>query len=283
LINFKKKGLTMKGLVDPKLLEGVKDLIFPVAKIPLEDLNFPYDVVQGKSNAIVVKGNKVINFCSPDYGLRTNESLIKEFLEHLVSNGYKPKKLAGFNFNNRRFRIDIELDLASYNMGSKGINDLVSMGIRVYNSYDGSQKFMFQVGLYRLVCLNGMTTLVEDLSIKKSHTTQVLDGVDISESLDLLDAHKEGFDEMVQVYHDLKDFRLKDPEVRLENVAENTGFPMGLLEGARERMILELRRGYPPSDWVVYNALNYMLNHGNDSFIGRKFERLDREILNYML
>jgi hypothetical protein len=26
-----------------------------------------------------------------------------------------------------------------------------------------------------------------------------------------------------------------------------------------------------------------MINHGNDSLIGRKFEKLDKEILNYML
>jgi hypothetical protein len=273
----------MKDLVNPKLLEGVKDLIFPVAKIPLEDLGFPYEVISGKSHVVVIKGNKAINFCSPDYGLRTNESLIREFLEHLISNGYKVNSLRGFNFNNRRFRIDMELDLGHYNMGSKRVNDILSMGIRMYNSYDGSQKFMFMVGLYRLVCSNGMTSIVENVSLRKSHTSVILDGDDISESITLLENNQEGFEEMVQVYHDLKDFKLGNPKIRLEEVAENTSFPMSLLEGAEERMIAELKMGYEPTDWVVYNALNYMINHGNDSLIGRKFEKLDKEILNYML
>jgi hypothetical protein len=128
-----------------------------------------------------------------------------------------------------------------------------------------------------------MTSIVENVSLRKSHTSVILDGDDISESITLLENNQEGFEEMVQVYHDLKDFKLGNPKIRLEEVAENTSFPMSLLEGAEERMIAELKMGYEPTDWVVYNALNYMINHGNDSLIGRKFEKLDKEILNYML
>lgn len=157
------------------------------------------------------------------------------------------------------------------------------MGLRIYNSYDGSQRFMFSVGIYRLVCLNGLSVLDESFVMSKSHTAQMYDGVDLSESILRIEAVMAQFQDMTTIYHDLSDYKVHSIETRMREVIEETSYPIGLLEGAMERAELEIEMGYPKSDWVVYNGLNYMLNHANDSYIGRKFEKMDREILKFLI
>jgi len=271
----------LKELLTPEQLKKIENVLMPVEKIALEDLNLPYEVRGSIDHAIIVK-NRIVQFCSEDYGLRTNEEILDNFLEFLISNKVPISEINGINHRNSRFRMDIIIGDKSENI-SKKVIDPVKMGLRIYNSYDGSQKFMFSAGIYRLVCLNGLSVLDETFSMKKTHTMQIYDGVDLSESLAKIAMVMEQFNDMTALYHDLSNFKVYSLETRMREVIEATNYPVSLLDGALERAQLELELGYPKSDWVVYNGLNFMLNHGNDSYLGRKFEKMDREILKFLL
>ena len=70
---------------------------------------------------------------------------------------------------------------------------------------------------------------------------------------------------------------------RIEEVIESTSFPIGLMEDAQVRAAMEqTRHKLPSTDWLIYNALNYVINHEAETLQGRKAERIDREVLDYL-
>lgn len=271
----------LQTLVDPKLLKGVEDILGPVSMVPLKELGIDIPVKSAINHAILSRG-KIVQFCSEDYGLRTNESILIHFLRFLKDKKMPVHELVGHNHMNSRFRMDIVLNFGDSNV-TKSVNDPLKVGLRIYNSYDGSQKYQFSTGIYRLVCSNGLSVLDEEVKIRKTHTSSVYDGDDLQEAEDHILNTIKSLTPMMDIYNDLADYPVRNLELRMEEVAEGVGYPRSLIEEALDRAHEEIAMGYPSSDWVVYNSMNYMLNHGNSALIGRKFEALDKAILNFLV
>ena len=54
-----------------------------------------------------------------------------------------------------------------------GKGDVLNLRLKVNNSFDGSQNASFTVGLFRLVCSNGLAIPVNTISLARKHTGQV--------------------------------------------------------------------------------------------------------------
>jgi len=90
----------------------------------------------------------------------------------------------------------------------------------------------------------------------------------------------------MESYHELEGQPVKDWMDRIEEVTEATTFPVTLQEAVVARMELELDStpGLKSTDWVVYNAFNFQLNHNTS--IGAKYNKkdaMDQEVLEYLL
>ena len=96
------------------------------------------------------------------------------------------------------------------------VGDVVSMRLTLNNSFDRSCGLSWSLGLLRLVCSNGMVSVVNDTSLSQRHSTR-LSFDSITESLnECMDKYRES----VNVFKKMKEFELsKEGELILDNLA----------------------------------------------------------------
>ena len=260
----------------------MKNLFFPVEKIPLEDLGFKLPVPTDVNHAIVgnVNGSKkVISFCSEDYGVLPNLDLATEMDKVLSDFGVSSTHKTGMNHRDSIFRMEWILKGAEVTIQ----NDRLAPRIYIYNSYNRRQKFSVSFGIMRLICTNGLTAMVEETITRRLHSSGI-DAFDAIHSLaPKLDQLMNDFDLFTEPFEDLSTMRVPNIDARYEEILENTSYPAGLIDIARDRIMKELSElRANATDYMVYNSLNYALVH-EPTYIGRKGDSIDREVLNYML
>ena len=259
----------------------MEDLLFKVEKVETKSiLGVDYKPASGISHAIVGKG-KILHFCSKDYGLVPNRGIYDSFVNYFEKHKMK-FEASGTAFRDSRFQMDFAMLDHPTKMDNKG--DILFPSIRVLNSYNGYLRYKFAIRILRLVCSNGMTALVDEQVIDMLHTPQVEDGVAVEKSMELLHDFMGIYSDAVEPFIVLQDFPVKDIPNRIEEVIDATDFPIGLKDLAVERALKEIKDYQLEStDWLVYNALNYQLNHNADNLLGRKAARLDKQVLQYLL
>lgn len=278
--------MELKKYFDPKDWPQAEALLFPVKKVELpEVLNDPgITTMSGISNAVIVNDKHIVNFCSEDYYLRTNRSILQDMGE--ILHGEKlPFSFKAHRFKSNRFKMEFILKDLTMDLGSSRVGDPVSISLSILNSYDGTVGFSIEISITRLVCSNGMVTPKPVMTLKKTHTGQMLKFIEISpdEIRSGIQLAKELFDESVQYYYDLMDFKVRNLDTLVDSVIEETKFPASLKEVVQQRIATEQEMGYELSHWLVYNGFNYALNHGNESLVGRKANSIDNAILDFLL
>ncbi|MDY0200607.1 MAG: DUF932 domain-containing protein [Tenuifilaceae bacterium] len=278
--------MKLREFFDEKGFKEVQKVVFPVKKVQLSEIlaNPSITALSGISHAVVVNNNHVVNFCSEDYFLRENYLIIEEIAEILCNEGFKFDFKAQ-RFKSSRFKMDFIIKEFTRDLGSPRVGDPVSISITVHNSYDGSMGFRVSISMFRLICSNGMVAPTELMNIKKVHTGQMLDFLDISsaEITRGITYAAQLLDESVQYYYDLMDFKVRNLDFLIDHVIEETKFPTSLAEMVKERILYEVGLGFELSHWTVYNGFNYAINHGSQSLVGRKGNILDTAVLDFLL
>jgi hypothetical protein len=260
-------------------MQDFKNVFFPVQKVPVKELGIQLKPNSNISHAIVGAG-KVVNFCSENYGLVTNRDIHDKFMEFFQEKGIGVDFTAT-GFNHSRFRMDFRLTDFPYEI-EKG--DKLFPNLRVYNSYDGTQRFKSSIQVMRLICSNGLTAMVDEQVIRYVHSPKVEDGLAIGHTLENIEGFMEEYEDVNETFEILADSPVRDVNMRIEEVGEEIGFPKALMEFAMERAAKEMKEmELRSTDWVVYNALNYQLNHNADHLMGRKSDKLDKQVLDYLL
>jgi len=152
------------------------DFAYKVEQVPLLLPN-------GKSTQFLANvrtdTNEVLGCVSDRYELLQNETLVG-FSENL----FAERKM---NFNRRmvvtgggsRFRAVYDFP----DIGGKVNGQDLTLRLKVQNSFDGSLRASFQVGMFRLICSNGLAVPVNAIGMTKKHTAS-LDVDFIGRSLD---------------------------------------------------------------------------------------------------
>jgi hypothetical protein len=234
-----------KGLKDT-----LKPIFFPVEKVPAEDYVTGIQFNDQLSHWIISTTNgeqRVVNACSRNYHLISNEELLTPLIEKLesmytVSATFKVTKGA-------RFYIDFVIkDLEMFVM--KG--DRILPRLRVNNSYDGSVRYGLFFGFWREICTNGL--MVDAPKILKA-----------------------SYDPLVK--KKLTDDQAKE---RIQEIIENTKLSQKKAEPILQRLTLEQEAGLPLNDFLVYNAINYVLYNDGSKMKQHKKDKLDEQILTYI-
>lgn len=265
--------------------EALDRVVFPVEMLSLADLGIPSTLtsVSNLSHAIVIDRRKIVNFCSSGYALNTNANILLKVGTVLNQLGIT-YDFKSSSFKKTRFRMEFVFHAKMINVGRK-IMDPVGLALRIYNSYDGNQRYTFHLMMYRLVCLNGMTAPEELMKFSKSHTQQLISLDDLNTERLVL-ALEHGYNSLEQIsdyYSDLQDFRIRNVEASVDGVIDAVKFPVSLKDIIMERIDKEIKMGLPPTAWLIYNGFTYVLNHSNDSLLGRKAEAFDKKVLMYLL
>lgn len=266
------------------VLRELKPLFFPVQKIkattPTGDTAFSNNM----DHFIIAEtshGGLVVNACSKNYHLLTNESIIKPLVEKLEERWEIQAK--AIQYGHCKFWVDfIVLD--------KGIQvmkkDTILPRIRLTNSYDGSLKYEFSFGFYRVVCSNGLTVPVNSKLSKylKLRHTPGSSGLALEQSLKAIAEFVDAAPEIAKGYRDLTDKSLSESAALklMEEVVEETKYPTRSLEPAVERLHKEIGMGLPINNFLVYNALNYGLYNSEAVMKQHKRDKIDQQVLAYL-
>jgi len=264
------------------------DIYFPVKKVAVEDIMPGYDHPSGINHAIVATlpdgEQRVLQYCSEIYELVPNQTIIPPF-EEALSKHYKIEKEIRMD-RYARFFIDFVIKEHGVDIGRGKVKDEIFPRITLINSYDGSIKYNFMAGFFRLICTNGMMVQEGEIKqIKSMHTPKIGRETSYENIMEMVSEFLGVIEDTTEVYHELEDQEVSDWMMRIEEVTEATNFPATLQEDVMARMGLELdTAGVLPTDWIVYNAFNYQLNH-NTALKAKhnKKDAMDQEVLEYLI
>ena len=125
-----------------------------------------------------------------------------------------------------------------------------------------------------------------DDEIEYDNGSELLEEISFEKVLQMASEFLAETADITEVYRELQDQEISDWMQRIEEVVEETTFPVSLQEDVTDRMgtELELFTEVKPNDWLIYNAFNYQLNHNGElkAKQGKK-DKVDQEVLAYLL
>lgn len=242
-----------------------KDFFSPVKKVPAKDiLGKNYNTTERNSHCIVVDidggGHKIVNFCSKVYGLVENSKIFPE-IEKMLSEKYTFSKKYTHR-DHSKFYADYLLKGKDTIIGHAKFDDKIQPLIRIMHSYNGQLKYSAQMGFKRQICSNGLWGYVFETQIDLRHNLGNLSKI--------FEGTMKGVDEFLKqsekfklVYQVLADRQIKNVEHRVDEVINAVKlFPKRQRAEVIERINIEHKdNNLPITDWLVYNAFNYQLNH----------------------
>lgn len=272
-----------------KEIDPAKKLaLAPVEKLPIEQVAPGFRTNQGHTHAIVVnpgtKKQKIVNFCSKDYQLVPNDVIYENFRQALKDAGYR-FKVSYHTRNDCQFKLDFKILDHKKKVLER---DMIIPTASLKNSYDGKIKFGSRMGFDRVICTNGMTVRDgEETSINSMHMPNLYTAKGYDKILNSFQGFLDNSKEMLKPYKELAKRRIKKSQVeaRIMGAIENTEFPKRQAEAAIDRA-LEEHKIYKLelSDWLVYNAMNFQLNHNpNIDLDINRFQNIDIQVLNHLL
>lgn len=265
-------------------MDHLQSIFFPVEKVPSEDICPGYEFNSGSKYAVVVDkpdgGKLVVNHCSEVYHLVKNQEIIPAFLQALQR--FYKVEVAVRQYGYSQFHVDFALKNQGMEIMPK---DTIFPKVRLSNSYDGRVKYNFTLGFFRLVCSNGLAIPEGDvIQIKKLHTPSLSELTSFEKVMEMTSEFIKNSGRLSEVFFELDEREIKDPIGRVEEIIEQTDFPASLQEDVMFRLNQETEMLHAKTtDWLVYNAFNYQLNH-NDGVKTKELKRetIDNQILRYL-
>jgi hypothetical protein len=266
-------------------METTDKRLFPdVRKISMEETlpNFLHNT--GLSHAVLVStaaGDRIVNYCSEDYFLVKNEEILPPLITELRK--FYKVDMKYRVYNHARFYIDLIIKDKELSMGSM---DKIYGKIITVNSYDGSKRYHFEMGFWRKVCANGLMGFTGWDSVSHLHTPGITSITDFSAVMAMTAKFLEEADEHFERFRELASQPVRNPLLRIDEILDETDFPPSLAEDVVSRLEEErkiLGTGQV-TDWLIYNAFNYQLNHAEDyKAKEEKKAKIDSQVFQYLL
>lgn len=237
----------------------LEDLLFPVKKLPTEDLGLQSISSTAFSIIGTFKGRRtMLNTCSDVYELVPNNEIFPVIEKKLKKAGIK--FTAKYRMNEyTRFEVDYILWVDPVVLPS---GDKIYPVLKVKHSYNGLLKYKLTFGYYRVICENGLVVPVqgkENFTVSGKHTVNIL------ESLRKLDDQINDFlqrqTEYVKNFQVMGDTWVKNWNDRLLDVIIVTGIGKRGYRQIVEKITDESGKLYKGevNDWLLYNGVNFHL------------------------
>ena len=157
----------------PKIATQTSDFDFNVEQVPLFDSEGRRSGFYGNQRTDT---GAVLGVTSDRYGIVQHGSLIEAAEE-----GFKNAGLGEFERNvfitgdgaRMRTHYDFKNQTRALRREDRKVGDEVGLRLTLQNSFDRSLRVSFALGMLRLVCTNGMTTLENEVSMTKKHSANV--------------------------------------------------------------------------------------------------------------
>lgn len=237
-------------------------------------------VLSKNSKVVAVElpeGNLIVNVCSPTYGLTPIDKIVIPFEEKLSEK---------FDFyvrygvqNHSKFFIDYIFTKDESQLNG---NDRFCPKLRLVHSYTGDMKFNLSFGVFRLICSNGLTIWDQKFaSLTRKHTLSLNAEFMLEHLFTGINNMMEQMPEYVKVFETMQDRKITNFDERFEGVVKNTKYPSRLKDKVQSRITYEVGKlGTDMNEWVMFNAMNYQLEHNYDDL---KMQESNRDQMNVSL
>jgi len=152
------------------------------------------------------------------------------------------------------------------------VGDEVGLRLTVQNSFDGSLRASFSLGMMRLLCLNGMTTVEREVSMTKKHSS----GINVQFITDALDKAIKAWDKATIVFDRISDVKLTQEQGKniLANLEEQSVLSGKLRENIQS--IWDAPRHREDSARNLFNLYNAVTQHLTHDVASDRFELANR-------
>ena len=157
----------------PKIASQTSDYNFTVEQVPLFDS-------QGRRTGFF--GNQrtdtggVLGVTSDRYGIVNHSTLVdaaEEGFEKAGLGEYERQVYVTGDGARMKAHYDFKNQVRALRREDRQVGDEVGLRLTLQNSFDRSLRISFALGMLRLVCTNGMTTLENEVSMTKKHSSSV--------------------------------------------------------------------------------------------------------------
>lgn len=242
-----------------------------------------------------------LNYCSDVYCLIKNADIFPN-IEQVLFNNTIDFTVEYKHLNNVRFYADYQITDSRYAYLMNGTNDKITPMIRVQHSYNGLTQYKIVFGYFRLVCTNGLTIPIEEMSkfnlcIVGKHTENILHSFEKLNDILVYFANnaKQITKEITAKYELLGGRWVENIEDRIEEVLNAT--KMSIIDNSKfstmndivnrittEANIPNLGYNGRVNDFLIYNGINQYLNDDNRNIIAPEIRiEKDSKILQYMI
>lgn len=291
---------SLAKLTKEQLIESYPDFFAPVqmqSNLPTSD-QFSWDLLkdaqmepsQHLSCCIVVippsqeedgpAVGKIVNYCSPNYGLMDNRDLYTTLYDAVYDKFDGQIRIDFKHSDHSKFYATIRLDESKYSFEIAS-GDVVFPIIRCHHSYNSQLRLGALFGFARQYCGNDLWSFTKEHTVQLKHTSKNAEIV-IDDLMEALDLYLEKMVELKDKFVELSNRKLGvDWSDRIDQVIENTNFPKSKKDDVIARLDFEAGK-FPLTDWLVYNAFNFYINYGDHNMDLETGSRLDSRVFSYM-
>ena len=214
--------------------------------------------------------NEVLGVVSDRYEVLQNSDLLNPVEELFKTEGFGDFRRKTIGTHNGA-RVRAVYDFENYGIKLGNGEDL-HLRLKVQNSFDGSLRASFQVGMVRLVCTNGLAVPVAAVGMTKKHTQ----ALDTNLIRDAFARSVNAFKESVPVFDTMTKSNLTQEQGR--NILLSFEKSKVMSERMRERIqgVWESPRFEKDRERTVWNLYNAVTQHLTHDVEGKRFELAER-------
>lgn len=255
------------------------EIFFPVERRSSTELFTGFAFTEPRSQAIYAPSmQKLINLCSTDYDLVTNQQLVEPAYDMLAGiYGEQYIEVKTRSIDDRKFYVELVVKARLFEVQ---LGYPVQIKIDIANSYDGSLKHSYALGWERLVCLNGMMAFQTEYTTQRKHYAS--QNFDPRPVIEMMKDQILTVDTRLERFKKLTERRLLPAEVEelTKTVLAKTKFPKKMVVDVPTVAYGEAERlDVPMSSWLLYNGFNYQLNHGQTKLHPEQKIAIDASVL----
>jgi hypothetical protein len=216
---------------------------------------------------------EILGICTEQYNIIQNADLFDKADEAIAARGLVPTERKIVVSDNGA-KVRGIYDFSNQTRKVKNVGDEMGFRLIVNNSFDRSLRISFQLGLLRLVCTNGMTTLEKEFDLTKKHSQQCK--IEDLLTADKLDTAFARFDDSLNVYSRLAAVDIEQEQGLnvLQRLTKNNTISEKLREGIAN--IWNNPTHDEDKERNLYNLNNAVTQYLSENVSGERFEYANR-------
>ena len=249
----------------------------------VNQVEVPHPVTGDKSGYFMnvrEDNDEILGWTTDRYGLIQNSDLLDRADQAFSERGINVERNVIITEDGAKMRAQYDLQGDMFQSEVPEVGDVMAYRLTAQNSFDRSLRVSFALGLVRLVCTNGMTTMEKEVEMVKKHSTQVNIGDIISD--DALDRALAKLKSSVDVYSRLASVNVEQEQGL--NILQNLTNAKVISEKVRESIahIWNAPTFEEDKGRNLYNLNNAVTQHMTHDVADERFEYANRVTTNVL-